>query len=82
MPISIRLATLEDIPPLQQLIPESVRALSATYYNSDQIESALIYIFGVDTQLIRDKTYFVWNQVKILRESAPFTFIRAGREKE
>jgi GNAT superfamily N-acetyltransferase len=59
MPIIIRLATLEDIPALQQLIPESVRTLSAPYYDSNQIESALIYIFGVDTQLIVDKTYFV-----------------------
>jgi GNAT superfamily N-acetyltransferase len=59
MPISIRLARLEDIPALQHLIPESVRSLSASYYNPHQIESALTYIFGVDTQLILDKTYFV-----------------------
>ena len=59
MPITIRLATLDDVPSLQELIPESVRALSASYYDSKQIESALRYIFGVDTQLILDQTYFV-----------------------
>jgi len=59
MPISIRLAVTEDVPALQQLIPVSVRALSTTYYDSPQIESALTYMFGVDTQLIRDKTYSV-----------------------
>ena len=59
MPISIRLAVIEDVLALQELIPVSVRALSASYYDSRQIESALTYMFGVDTQLIRDKTYFV-----------------------
>lgn len=59
MPTIIRPATPADIPALQQLIPESVRALSASYYNSQQIESALIYIFGIDSQLIADATYFV-----------------------
>jgi GNAT superfamily N-acetyltransferase len=59
MPVTIRLAALEDIPTLRELIPESVRTLSAGYYDSDQIESALIHIFGVDTQLILDGTYFV-----------------------
>jgi GNAT superfamily N-acetyltransferase len=59
MSISFRLATLEDIPALKLLIPESVRTLSASYYDADQIESALTHIFGVDTQLILDQTYFV-----------------------
>jgi GNAT superfamily N-acetyltransferase len=59
MLISFRLATLSDIAALQQLIPESVRTLSTGYYDPDQIQSALTYIFGVDTQLIVDQTYFV-----------------------
>jgi N-acetylglutamate synthase-like GNAT family acetyltransferase len=58
MQVNIRLATLEDIPNLQKLIPESVRVLSAPYYTARQIESALVYIFGVDSQLIKDGTYF------------------------
>ena len=54
-----RLATIEDIPALRQLIDDSVRGLSVTYYSPQQIESALRDVFGVDTQLILDETYFI-----------------------
>ena len=59
MPITIRLASQEDIPALTELIDESVRTLSLAYYDRQQIESALAHIFGVDSQLIQDQTYFV-----------------------
>jgi hypothetical protein len=59
MTFKIRLATAEDIPALQDLIRASVAALSADYYSSGQIASALAHIFGVDSQLISDGTYFV-----------------------
>jgi N-acetylglutamate synthase-like GNAT family acetyltransferase len=59
MNVVIRLATIKDIPALEELIRNSVRGLSATYYSAEQIESALVHIFGVDTQLIRDQTYFI-----------------------
>ncbi len=59
MPKNIRLATLKDIPRLQELIAVSVRALSVPYYTQGQTESALTHVFGVDTQLILDGTYFV-----------------------
>jgi GNAT superfamily N-acetyltransferase len=36
-----------------------VRALSAGHYTDRQVESALIHIFGVDSQLIADGTYYV-----------------------
>jgi len=55
----IRLAVLEDIRALEALIPESVRALQSDSYTTEQIEGALGTVFGVDTQLIRDGTYFV-----------------------
>ena len=58
-PIKVRLATTDDIPALQNLINESVRALSVGYYTPTQIEAALKHVFGVDTQLISDKTYYV-----------------------
>jgi len=57
--IKVRQAVLEDTDALQQLIAESVRGLSFDYYNQRQIESALLYIFGVDTQLILDGTYYL-----------------------
>lgn len=59
MTSKIRLATAEDIPALQDLIRASVAALSAEYYSAGQIASALSHIFGVDSQLISDGTYFV-----------------------
>ena len=59
MNINIRLACFEDIPTLTALIPESVRFLQAGYYTPQQIEGALGSIFGVDSQLINDGTYFV-----------------------
>jgi hypothetical protein len=51
-------ANLEDIPELQKLILKSARALSKNYYAPKQIDSAIKYIFGVDTQLISDQTYY------------------------
>jgi len=59
MRVSIRTAQPEDAPALERLIERSVRGLSAGCYTSSQIESALIYVFGVDTQLIADGTYYV-----------------------
>lgn len=59
MQINTRLAKFEDIPELNRLIGLSVRGLSTAYYTSAQIESALKYVFGVDTQLIADGTYYV-----------------------
>jgi predicted N-acetyltransferase YhbS len=59
MNLQIRLATIEDVPALQQLIRESVQALGAKHYSAEQIASALSHVFGVDSQLIRDETYFV-----------------------
>jgi GNAT superfamily N-acetyltransferase len=59
MNLMIRKAVLEDIPVLEALIPESVRVLGAGYYTPEQIEGSLGMVFGVDSQLIRDGTYFV-----------------------
>ena len=59
MEITIRVAVMDDVPALQTLIPHSARELSKGYYTPQQIESAITYIFGVDTQLISDRTYYV-----------------------
>ena len=55
----MRLATDADVPALQQLIERSVRALSEGFYSAAQIDSALRYVFGADTLLIADRTYYV-----------------------
>ncbi len=57
--VHIRLATTQDIAQLKALIQVSVRGLGIQQYSPQQIESALKYVFGVDTQLINDATYFV-----------------------
>ncbi len=57
--ITIRVAIEADLPVLHQLIEQSVRVLQANDYTPGQIEGALGHALGVDTQLIRDHTYFV-----------------------
>lgn len=54
----VRLATAEDVPALAALIELSVRGLQARDYSPRQIELALKTVYGVDTQLIADGTYF------------------------
>ena len=56
---TLRRARLADVPGLQSLIATSARALSQQDYTPAQIEGALRGAFGVDTQLIRDGSYFV-----------------------
>lgn len=61
--IEIRLAEERDIPLLEKLIPRSVYGLQAAFYSHAQMEGALLgSIFAVDSQLIRDGTYFVAEQ--------------------
>lgn len=55
----IRLATLDDVDVLNNLIQASVRGLSREEYSPDEINGGLQDIFGVDTQLIQDETYYV-----------------------
>ena len=55
----IRQATLDDREAMQQLIAASARLLSRKHYNDAQIEAAIATVFGVDTTLIEDGTYFV-----------------------
>jgi GNAT superfamily N-acetyltransferase len=50
---------MADVPALRALIDLSVRVLQAEDYSPAQIEGALGTVFGVDTQLIADGTYFV-----------------------
>jgi GNAT superfamily N-acetyltransferase len=57
--VNVRLATMADVPALNALIETSVRHLSIGYYSAAQIDAALRAVFGVDTQLIADGTYYV-----------------------
>jgi hypothetical protein len=55
----LRRAELADVPALQDLIDRSGRELSLPYYTPAQAEAITRHVFGVDTQLIEDHTYFV-----------------------
>ena len=58
MPIP-RLATHDDIPNIRALIERSVRALSVGFYTPEEAEAGIEHVFGVDSQLIVDRTYYV-----------------------
>jgi GNAT superfamily N-acetyltransferase len=59
MSFTLRKATLDDRPAIEQLIKRSARGLSRADYSDEQIEGAIRTVFGVDTNLIDDETYFV-----------------------
>jgi hypothetical protein len=53
----IEVAALADAELLEDLIERSARGLCVPDYTSEQIESALGSVWGLDTQLIEDQTY-------------------------
>ena len=57
--LTLRAASDADITALEALIRLSVRILQAGDYSPEQREGALQNVFGVDRQLIADRTYFV-----------------------
>ncbi|MGI9285140.1 MAG: GNAT family N-acetyltransferase, partial [Pseudomonadales bacterium] len=59
MKIEMRLATMADLPEITQLIAESARGLGNNDYSEAEIEAALRGAWGLDTQLVKDKTYFL-----------------------
>lgn len=56
---ALRLARLDDSDALFKLMQLSARTLQSKDHTQAQIEGALGTVFGVDTQLIEDGTYFV-----------------------
>ena len=59
MSISVRVAIPADIPRMRKVIEASVRGLQPGFYTEEQIDGALASVYGVDTQLIADGTYFI-----------------------
>lgn len=55
----VRKANLNDIEAISGLIEASVRGLARGIYTEQQIELSIKSVFGVDTDLIADATYFV-----------------------
>ncbi|HEX4487800.1 MAG TPA: GNAT family N-acetyltransferase [Terriglobales bacterium] len=58
MEFRLRKAVSDDTPILRTLIEASVRGLQSNDYTPEQIEGALQSVYGVDSQLIADGTYF------------------------
>jgi GNAT superfamily N-acetyltransferase len=56
--IRIRPAAMDDLPVLRALIADSVWTLQSKEYSDAVREAATRLVYGVDTQLIRDGTYF------------------------
>jgi GNAT superfamily N-acetyltransferase len=57
--LTLRAVTPADIPALEALIARSARALSGDHYDTDQIDAAIAHVFGVDSELVADRSYFV-----------------------
>jgi N-acetylglutamate synthase-like GNAT family acetyltransferase len=55
----LRIARLEDVPALKQLIAASVRGLQNAEYSEQQIAGALGTVYGTDRTMISDGTFFV-----------------------
>lgn len=64
--MELRTANLSDLPELEQVMKESVAALSIGYYDEAQIASAIRYIAVPDPAIVSDGTYFaVWDEGRI-----------------
>jgi GNAT superfamily N-acetyltransferase len=53
-----RVAVLEDLPALKALMDDSIGQLQAGFLTPEQVEASH-GVMGIDTQLVRDGTYFV-----------------------
>jgi len=58
----LRVAQTADIPAMEALIARSGVELSEGFYTREQALAITEHVFGVDTQLVTDQTYFVIEQ--------------------
>ena len=56
--VIVRVSTMEEVPQLNQLITQSARELSKGFYSDEETEAAIEHVFGVDTALVKDGSYF------------------------
>ena len=70
---TIRVATHDDIPAIKALIELSVRGLQREDYPPSQIDSSIGSAFGIDHQLLDDRTYFIATTI-----DDPSTLIASG----
>lgn len=65
--LELRPARAEECDEIRNLIVLSARELSGGYYHAAQIEAAITHVFGVDTTLIADGTYFVAESAGVMQ---------------
>jgi GNAT superfamily N-acetyltransferase len=58
----VRAARPDDIPAMEALIARSGVALSVGFYTTEQAAAVTRHVFGVDSQLVADQTYFLIEQ--------------------
>jgi len=56
---AIRVAVAADVARLEALIVQSATLLSRGYYSAEQTAAAIAHVFGVDSQLVEDRSYVV-----------------------
>jgi N-acetylglutamate synthase-like GNAT family acetyltransferase len=74
----VRIAVPADIPMLRELIAASVRGLQAQDYSREQLEAALETVYGVDSQLIADGTYFAVEAIGAKQTSTSTNLLIVG----
>ena len=57
--LTIRAARAADVTAMDELIVTSARVLGRGYYPAAETEAAIAHVFGVDSDLIDDGTYFL-----------------------
>ncbi|KAF2464919.1 acyl-CoA N-acyltransferase [Lindgomyces ingoldianus] len=70
---TFRNATPSDIPSLSSMISTSLRSLSQTHYTPSELDGSIGFLFGPDTLLIHDQTYFILHPV-----NSPSTICACG----
>jgi GNAT superfamily N-acetyltransferase len=74
MKAKVRKAITAHVPQIRELIDASLRGLQAQDSTPAQIEGALQSVYGVDSQLIADGTYFVAE----ISDSGPTRIVACG----
>ncbi|KAF2712031.1 acyl-CoA N-acyltransferase [Pleomassaria siparia CBS 279.74] len=70
---TFRTATMDDISALTQMIADSLRGLGSAHYTQAELDGSIGFLFGPDTLLIKDSTYFILHPV-----SSPTTICACG----
>ncbi|CAI9630132.1 acyl-n-acyltransferase [Alternaria burnsii] len=70
---TFRPATPTDIPALQKMIGSSLRGLGKGYYSQAELDGSIGYLFGPDSVLIADQTYYILHPI-----NSPTTICACG----